>query len=79
VVALGEDSAVDAGRVVIPAGTMMKPPDPGPDEEHHPFPPDQCTASAYVTKARDGRVDPAFNGGTFKASQQRSVAFTSVP
>ena len=72
-------SAADSGRVTIPAGTLKKPPPPGPDEEHHPIPPDQCTASAEVTKSRDGHVDPAFSGGTFKASQERSVSFTSVP
>jgi hypothetical protein len=77
--ALSEASAVDAGRLTIPAGTLKKPPDPGPDEEHHPIPPDQCTANAYVTKSRDGHVDPALSGGTFKASQERGVTFTSVP
>lgn len=77
--ALGEDSVVDAGQVAIPAGTLKKPPDPGPDEEHHLIPPDQCTATAYLTKSRDGQVDPAFSGGTFKALQERSVTFTSVP
>jgi hypothetical protein len=77
--ALGDDAAVDAGQIVIPAGTLKKPPDPGPDEEHHPIPPDECTANAYVTKSRAGQVDPAFSGGTFTASQERSVAFTSVP
>jgi len=76
---LGEDSAVDSGQVAIPAGTLKKPPDPGPDEEHHPIPPDQCTVTAYLTKSRDGQVDPAFSGGTFKASQVRSGTFTSVP
>jgi len=75
----GADSAVDAGLVVIPAGTLKKPPPPGPDEEHHPIPPDQCAATAYVTKSRDGHVDPAFTGGTFIASQERDVTFTSVP
>ena len=29
----GEDSAVDAGQVAIPAGTLHKPPPPGPDED----------------------------------------------
>jgi len=79
VVALGDDGAVDAGRVAIPAGTLKKPPPPGPDEEHHPIPPDECTVNASVTKSRDGHVDPAFSGGTFKASQEHSVSFTSVP
>lgn len=77
--ALGADSAADAGRVAIPAGTLMKPPPPGPDEEHHPIPPDACTANASVTKSRDGHLDLAFSGGTFKASQGRSITFTSVP
>jgi hypothetical protein len=75
----GEDGAVDAGQVAIPAGTLQKPPPPGPDEEHHPIPPDACTATADVIKSRDGQVDPAFSGGTFKASQDRSITFTSVP
>ena len=79
VLLFGEDAAVDSGRVAIPAGTMKKPPPPGPDEEHHPVPPDDCTANADVSKSRDGHVDPAFSGGTFKASQDRSVTFTSVP
>jgi hypothetical protein len=43
-------------------------------DEHHsaiiPYP---------ATKSRDGQVDPAFSGGTFRASQERSVTFTSVP
>lgn len=73
------NDAVDSGRVTIPAGTLKKPPLPGPDEEHHPIPPDQCTADAYVTKSRDSQVDPAFSGGTFTASQTRSVSFASVP
>jgi len=77
--AFGEVSAVDAGRVAIPAGTLKKPPNPPPDEEHHPIPPDECTANAFVTKSRDGHVDPAFSGGTFKASQERGITFTSVP
>jgi hypothetical protein len=77
--AFGEDGAVDAGRVTIPAGTLKKPPPPGPDEEHHPIPPDACSANADVTKSRAGQVDPAFSGGTFKASQGHSVTFTSVP
>jgi hypothetical protein len=77
--ALGEASAVDDGRVAIPAGTLKKPPNPGPDEEHHPIPPDQCTATASVTKSRNGQVDPAFTGGTFTASQERSLTFTSAP
>jgi hypothetical protein len=75
----GEDNAADAGDVVIPAGTLKKPPPPGPDEEHHPNPPDACTATASVTKSREGHVDPAFSGGTFKASQEHDVTFTSVP
>ena len=61
------------------SGNAEKPPPPGPDEEHHPIPPDACTAIAAVTKSRDGHVDPAFSGGTFKASQGRSITFTSVP
>jgi hypothetical protein len=77
--AFGDDGALDAGRVAIPAGTLQKPPPPGPDEEHHPIPPDQCSASVDLIKSRDGRVDPAFSGGTFKASQHRSGSFTSVP
>ena len=76
---LGDDSAVDSGQVAIPAGTLQKPPPPGPDEEHHPIPPDACTATADVIKSRDGQVDPAFSGGTFKSSQDRSITFTSVP
>ncbi len=48
-------------------------------QEHHLIPPDQCTATAYLTKSRDGQVDPAFSWGTFKASQERSATFTSVP
>jgi hypothetical protein len=75
----GEDSAADTGQVAIPAGTLQKPPPPGPDEEHHPIPPDACTATADVTKSRSGQVDPAFSGGTFNASQDRSITFTSVP
>ena len=73
------NDVVDSGRVTIPASTLKKPPLPGPDEEHHPIPPDQCTADAYVTKSRDGQVDPAVSGGTFTASQTRSVSFASVP
>ena len=79
VVEFGEDSAADSGQVAIPAGTLQKPPPPGPDEEHHPIPPDACTATADVTKSRTGQVDPAFSGGTFTASQDRSITFTSVP
>ena len=41
--------------------------------------PDQCTATADVTKSRVGQVDPGFSGGTFTASQNRSTTFTSVP
>lgn len=75
----GEDGAVDSGQVAIPAGTLQKPPPPGPDEEHHPIPPDQCTATVDVTKSRVGQVDPGFSGGTFTASQDRGTTFTSVP
>jgi len=73
------NNVVDSGRATIPAGTLKKPPLPGPDEEHHPIPPDQCTADADVTKSRVGHIDPAFSGGTFKASQTRRVSFASVP
>ena len=76
---LVNSNVVDSGRATIPAGTLKKPPLPGPDEEHHPIPPDACTASVDVIKSRDGHIDPAFSGGTFKASQTRSVSFNSVP
>jgi len=76
---VSDDSVVDSGRVTLPAGTLKKPPPPDPDEEHHPIPPDQCTANADVTKSRAGHVDPAFTGGTFTASQKRSVSFDSIP
>jgi hypothetical protein len=79
VLPFSEDGAVDAGQVAIPAGMLKKPPDPGPDEEHHPIPPDACMANASVTKSRVGRLDPAFSGGTFKASLERGATFTSVP
>ena len=49
------------------------------DEEHHPIPPDTCTASVNMIKSRAGHIDPAFSGGTFKASQTRTVSFASVP
>ena len=77
--AFGAYGAADPGEVAIPAGTLQMPPPPGPDEEHHPIPPDQCAAEVDVTKARDGQVDPAFSGGTFTASLERSATFTSVP
>jgi hypothetical protein len=76
---LGNNNVVDSGQASIPAGTLKKAPLPGPDEEHHPIPPDACTASANVTKSRVGHIDPAFNGGTFKASLTRQASFISVP
>jgi hypothetical protein len=79
VLPLSDGGAMDSGQFTVPAGTMQKPPPPGPDEEHHPIPPDQCKATVDVTKSRSGHVDPAFRGGTFKTSENRSISFTSVP
>jgi hypothetical protein len=75
---VGASSATDAGVLKVPAGTLKKYVNHD-ESQKGAYIPDECTATVSVKKERLGQVDPAYEGGSFKASEERTTTFTTVP
>ena len=59
----------DGSSTVIPKGTLA----PGDPTQS------SCVATLTLTREAPGRLDPAFDGGSVRAQQTRSISFVSTP